>query len=250
MPRLLAAHHDVRVLSRREHPPLPDGARAIRGDLTTEEGLDDAVAGAEVVIHCASAPFGRQRKTNVEGTRAMAEAVRRTRTVEHVIYPSIVGCDRIPLRYYKTKAAAEQVIEHFRVPWTVQRCTQFHDLIYNAMSRVGHVPGTPLPRGIRFQPLDTGEAADRFVELVAAGAAGRAEDIAGPEVRSIDELAESYLASTGRQPRLLPLPVGGKVAAAFRAGLHIDPDASFGKVTWEEFLDGMLGSAEAATSSR
>ena len=240
MPRLVTAGHSVRVLSRQDDPALPHGASAYRGDLNTEEGLDAACAGAEVLIHCASAPFGRQRKTNIEGTRAMAEAVRRTGTVEHVIYPSIVGCDRIPLRYYKTKAAAELVIAHFKAAWTVQRCTQFHDLIYNALDRVGRLPTTPLPRGISFQPLDTGETADRFVELVGSGPAGRADDVAGPEVRSVDDLAAEYLQRTGRQPRLLPLPVGGKVAAAFRAGHHIDPDRAHGRITWEDFLDSKL----------
>ena len=58
---------------------------------------------------------------------------------------------------------------------------------------------------------------------------------------SFDELAAEYLARTGRQPRLLPLPVGGKVAAAFKAGLHIDEGSSFGTITWEQYLDRRLG---------
>jgi len=52
------------VLSRQESPALPVGATSVRGDLNTEEGLDEACRGAEVLIHCASAPFGRQRRTN------------------------------------------------------------------------------------------------------------------------------------------------------------------------------------------
>src|SRR3712207_7271973 len=38
----------------------------IRGDLSTGEGLDLAVRGAQTIIHCASSPFRKARQTDVE----------------------------------------------------------------------------------------------------------------------------------------------------------------------------------------
>jgi uncharacterized protein YbjT (DUF2867 family) len=57
--RLLAAGHEVRVLSRQ---PRPAGAPAhvgrVTGDLLGSDGLVQAVAGVGVIVHCAGDPSG------------------------------------------------------------------------------------------------------------------------------------------------------------------------------------------------
>jgi uncharacterized protein YbjT (DUF2867 family) len=51
--RLRTAGHDVRALSRRRGPGLTTG------DLLTGEGIAEAVAGADTVLHLATGPRGR-----------------------------------------------------------------------------------------------------------------------------------------------------------------------------------------------
>ena len=63
---------------------------------------------------------------------------------------------------------------------TVVRATQFHDLINAVFSVQRFSPVLLALRGVRFQPIDTGDVAARLVELIDAEPAGRAPDIGGP----------------------------------------------------------------------
>lgn len=129
--RLLTAGHDVRVLSRRAAGQVP-GAGALgdadwfTGDLRSGAGLDEAAAGAEVIVHCAS-DFRRPGR-DLGATRNLIGAAKR-HGAPHLVYVSIVGVDRIPLGYYRTKLQAEHLTKGSGLPWTILRATQFHDLI-------------------------------------------------------------------------------------------------------------------------
>src|SRR3990172_6438701 len=127
VPRLAAAGHTVRVLSRRPRPPSTNTEWA-QGDLATGEGLAEAVSGVDAVIHAATSPFRRTRQTDVEGTRRLLDAAGAAGE-PHFFYISIVGIDRIPLPYYKAKLAAEKLVEESAIPYTILRATQFHSLI-------------------------------------------------------------------------------------------------------------------------
>jgi uncharacterized protein YbjT (DUF2867 family) len=78
--------------------------------------------------------------------------------------------------------------------------------------------------------------AARLAELAARPPAGRVPDLGGPQVRPVSDLARSYLRSTGRRRALLPVPLPGAAAAAFRRGGHLTPDNATGRVTFEQFL--------------
>ena len=100
----------------------------VRGDLATGRDLGTALAGAEVVVHAASDPQGDPWQVDVAGTRRLVEAVDRDR-LQHLVYVSIVGVDRIPYGYYRAKFAAEQVLLASGLPVTLLRVTQFHDFV-------------------------------------------------------------------------------------------------------------------------
>ncbi|GAA3282577.1 SDR family oxidoreductase [Paenarthrobacter aurescens] len=67
----VAAGHKVSVLSR--HVPTPgsvkrdDGATYFAGDVTTGDGLPDALAGADVVIDCLEGQSGKAQKQFADG---------------------------------------------------------------------------------------------------------------------------------------------------------------------------------------
>ena len=79
--------------------------------------------------------------------------------VGHIVYVSIVGIDRIPLPYYKTKLRVERALEASGVGHTVLRATQFHDLINTMFSIQRFSPLLWTLRGVRFQPIDTRDVA-------------------------------------------------------------------------------------------
>jgi uncharacterized protein YbjT (DUF2867 family) len=235
VPALVGAGHRVRVLSRRAAPDLPGGTSAVRGDLRTGEGVPDAVAGVDTVVHAATSPFRRTRRVDVEGTERLLTAGAAA-GVRHVVFPSIVGVDHHPFPYYRAKRAAEQVVESGPCPWTIVRATQFHELLDMGFGRLSRLPVMPVARGFVFQPVSGAEVAARIVEIVAAGPSGRSADLGGPELLLLDGLARAWLRAHGSRRRVVRLPVPGRVGAAFRAGVQTCPDHADGRVTWQHFL--------------
>lgn len=233
--RLAASGHQVRALSRRPQP-APGGAPAVpavawfTGDLRQDLGLTEAVAGTDVIVHCASAVRG-----DAALARNLLAAARRTKS-PHLVYISIVGVDRIPIGYYRAKLECEQLIAASGLPWTVLRVTQFHNLILRICTFAARPPVMLVPAGFRFQPVDAADVAGRLARLADGGPAGRVPDMGGPQVCPISDLASACLRASGRRRPLLPVPLPGAVAAAFRQGANLAPAGTAGEVTFEEFL--------------
>ena len=86
-------------------------------DLATGAGLEAALDGAECVVHAASHRL-RYRRVDLDGTRRMIKILADRPAPPHIIYISIVGCDRIPLRYLprevclRAGARAQQAAGH------------------------------------------------------------------------------------------------------------------------------------------
>lgn len=230
---LLARGHSVRVLSRRASAQVPNGVRLFTGDLATGTGLAEAVAGADAVVHCASDPR-RYRKVDVPGTRRLLAAAAATRP--HVVYISIVGCDRIPYGYYRTKAESERLIAESGLPWSVLRATQFHELVLTIAHMVSRLPVVLLPRGLRDQPVDVRDVASALVDLVESGPRGRAPDLGGPQVLTAEDIVRALARARGRRARIVTFPLAGKVYAGFRAGHHLVTGGETGTRTFADHL--------------
>lgn len=230
--RLRQAGTPVRVLSRRPAPPGEDVTGWATGDLRTGAGIDSAVAGVPAIVHCATSPA----RGDEGPTGALLDAARRA-GVGHVVYISIVGVDRVPLPYYRHKLATERLVEGSGIPYTILRATQFHDLVAWFFDKAVRVPRfLAVPAGMRVQPIEVDEVADRLVSLTCAAPAGRVPDEGGPQVRGVPELAAAYLHARGLVRQVVEVPLPGRTARAFREGGHLAPDQAVGRTTFEEYL--------------
>jgi uncharacterized protein YbjT (DUF2867 family) len=238
VPRLLAAGCGVRVLSRDAHEAA-DGVEYVTGDLLKDEGIQAAVDGAGIIVHCAGG-----RKDDDVATRNLVRAASRA-GAPHVVYISVVGADRVPVvsaadramfGYFGFKLAAEKVLAGSGLPWTTLRATQFHDLSLTVAQQMAKLPVIPVPAGVRFQPVDTGEVAARLAELALGAPAGLVPDMAGPQVFSMADLLRGYLKARGKRRPLVPLWLPGQAARAVRAGANLAPGRAVGHRTWEDFL--------------
>ncbi|MHC5908080.1 SDR family oxidoreductase [Streptomyces sp. S6] len=222
--RLRADGHEVRVLSRRgpEHPvDLSVGGPA----------LDTALTGVDTVVHCASSPRGGDETA----ARNLITAARRA-GVGHLVYISIVGVDRVPYSYYRTKLAVERMIEESGIGWTVLRTTQFHDLVAQVLDALSKSPVMPVLSGVSDQPVEVTEVAVRLAELSVGEPQGRVPDMGGPEVRTFDSLARSFLRARGKRRLVVPVRLWGAAYRAFRVGAHLTPGRAVGKGTFEGYL--------------
>jgi len=248
--RLLNAGCDVRVLSRRSREG-GEGIEFVRGDLATGEGIEAAVEGTEIIVHCAGSATGDQDKA-----RHLLRAASRA-TPRHLLYISVVGADRIPIAsgidramfgYFGSKLAAERAVADSGLPWTTLRATQFHELILMTARQMARLPLIPVPAGFRFQPVDAGQVADRLVELALGTPAGLVDDMAGPRVYEMAELLRGYLRASHHHRPIIPVWLPGKAARAFRAGANLNPDRAVGRRTWEDFLAAHLSSPSDSRS--
>lgn len=237
VPALCNAEHDVRVLSRSPDSGSDERASVVQGDLRDPDSVAPALEGVSTVVHAATSPRRRTRPVDVEGTRHLLERCAAA-AVGHFLFPSIVGVDRHPLRYYRAKWEAEQAVEAGPVPWTIARATQFHDLLDAIFGMLARSPVVPYGRGFVFQPVATAEYVDTLVDLVGEGPSGRAPDTGGPEVRPLKDLLGTWLEGRGKRRLTLPVPIRGRTGRAFRQGVHTCPDRAVGAVTWEQHLAG------------
>lgn len=178
--RLRTEGADVRGVSRRSP------SHAV--DLRDGKGLEAAVEGADVIVHCATTPRGGDDRA----AGFLINAAKRAGT-PHLVHISIVGVDRLPLGYYTVKHRVERMIEDSGLDATILRTTQFHDLALRILSGAARLPVLPVPAGVSLQPVDSGEVAGRLTALALAGPAGRVPDLGGPEVRTLTDLAGAYL---------------------------------------------------------
>ncbi len=224
---------EVRVLAR-HHRPSPPGVTFFTADLRAGQGLEPAVTGAAAIIHCATSTRG-----DAAATRNLVAAASRTGSA-HLVYVSIVGIDRIASwGYPRAKLQAEQIVAGSGLPWTILRVTQFYDYCLANARKLSRIPVALVPAGFTVQPVDPRDVADRLVELALGEPAGRAPDMAGPQVSNWTELLRAYLQASHRRRWVLPVRIPG-TRPVRNGALLPPPEHTVGPRTWDQFLTTQL----------
>lgn len=218
--------HEVRVLSR--------SSREFPVDLSTGAGLETALADCAAVVDATNSQR-RSRQVLVEGSGRLLAAEQRAGVGHHVCV-SIVGCDQIPVGYYRVKTQQEQVVERGPIRWTIVRATQFHELaasLFTATARYRVLPAVRLPLQL-VAAADVGSA-------VAAVAEGDPHDgriqVAGPQISTVADFARSWRSATGRSAAMVPMPLPGRLGRELRGGVLTTLAADVtGTVTFADWL--------------
>ena len=163
----------------------------------------------------------------VEGTKRLLHAGAEA-GVRHHVGISIVGCDRVPMPYYKVKVEQEEAIAAGEVPWSLLRATQFHTLVawcFSAEPRARRVrrPARPAcSRSTRRPPAGTWRMPRTPIRRA------RLPDLAGPEVHTLTELAETWRAANGRRLLRLRIPTVGRIGRPIGEAALCNRDATAG----------------------
>jgi uncharacterized protein YbjT (DUF2867 family) len=201
--------HDVRVLSR-SSPQYPV-------DLISGQGLAAALAGCAVVVDASNASAPRRAaQVLVEGSRQLLTAAQRAGAMHHVGI-SIVGCELVPMGYYRVKTEQERVVRHGPLPWSIVAATQFHELAAMALAAAGKWRVLPIP-AMRIQPIAAAEVARVVADVAEGEPLQRRIQVAGPRIMTAAELAGTWRSITARRALSVPVPVPGKLGQALRAG--------------------------------
>jgi uncharacterized protein YbjT (DUF2867 family) len=241
----LKGSYRVRVLARSAGSD-PD-VEWIRGDLATGEGIANALAGSQTLIHAATlSPAARRgflvpkdlwsspSEVDREGTARLLDQAAAA-GVGHIFYVSIVGIDRPRVPYLRRKLEAEYLIRQSPVPWSIARATQFHWLLDRMLGKMARLPIVPLP-DLQVEPVDTSDFADYVVESVGNGPAGRLDDFGGPEVLTFAEAFHQWRQIRDGAERTVRVPLPPAATNAAAAMSISDPAGRHGMITWAEWL--------------
>jgi uncharacterized protein YbjT (DUF2867 family) len=229
---LLAKGATVLVLSRNA-AGVPAGAEHRRVDLTSGEGLAEALAGVDTVVDAANSTKAAE-DVLVAGTRRLLEAEAAAGVTHHVAI-SIIGIDQVPMSYYRAKLAQEEAVASGPVPFSLLRASQFPQLLDGAFAAAARFGVRPTG-AVKVQPIDPAVAAARLADAALAGPAGRLPDVAGPKVQTLSELSRAWATARGKHRLPLRVPAWGKMGKALAAGALCAPAAATPGEDFEEWL--------------
>lgn len=233
---LAARGDEVLALSRNAPARLPAGAEHRQVDLTGGAGLAEALAGVETVVDASNSNPRDAGPVLVEGTKRLLAAGAEA-GVRHHVGVSIVGCDQVPIAYYKVKVEQEEAIAAGQVPWSILRATQFHQLLEWGFGQAARLRLRPTGRS-RLQPVEASVVAARLAEAAHAEPGGRLPEVAGPKVQTLGELSAAWRRAKGRRLLPLRLPSVGRIGRPVGEGALCNPGAAAGGPTFEEWLTG------------
>ena len=165
-------------------------------DLLTGKGLDQAVAGAEVVVNLSNSPTFDEAsleffRTSMINLLAAGEKA----SVRHQVILSIVGVDQVQqLVYYRAKALQEKLLREGPTPWSIVRATQFFEFMNALMGDSADDKSVRLP-SVHLQPIASADVVDAVVEVATGAPLYGIWNVAGPDVYSLDELGRVTLAA-------------------------------------------------------
>jgi uncharacterized protein YbjT (DUF2867 family) len=167
-------------------------------DILTGQGLEAAVAGADVVINLTNSPTFDDAslaffQTSMDNLLAASEKG----GVGHFVILSIVGVDQVPgLDYYRAKVLQEHILEAGPIPYSIVRATQFMEFMDATMAMTTDGDTIRLPR-TPIQPIAAADVSRMVADVAAGSPLNGVVDIAGPDVYPLDEIGRLTLTARG-----------------------------------------------------
>jgi uncharacterized protein YbjT (DUF2867 family) len=167
-------------------------------DVTTGQGLPEALRGADVVVDVTDAP---SRAETVSGeffrtaTSNLLEAAR-SAGAERCVVLSVVGADRLRAGYFRAKAEQEERVRRSPIPHSIVRATPFFESVEDVSRSVSYKDS------VHVAPVLTRSVAtDDVAAAVAHVSVGvplfGVLEVAGPDEGRLDELTAKLLAAQG-----------------------------------------------------
>jgi uncharacterized protein YbjT (DUF2867 family) len=204
----------------------------------TGEGLQQAVAGAQVVIDLANSPSFEDKAVleffETSGRNLLAAEA--AAGVRHHVALSIVGTDRSDNGYFRAKVAQEKLIETSGIPYTIVRATQFLEFLGTIVATSADGNKIRLSPGL-FQPIAADDVAAIVADVALAAPRSGIVEIAGPERAPFNEIVARYLKAVGDPREVVSDPEarywGGRVEERSLVPLG---EARLGRIGLAEWL--------------
>ncbi|MGW6362145.1 SDR family oxidoreductase [Streptomyces sp. NPDC055092] len=225
----------VKNLNAAGHNAVPH-SQSTGVDVISGQGLDEAVAGADVVVNLTNSPtFDEASPAFFQTSMDNLLAAAHKGGVGHFVILSIVGTDQVPeLDYYRAKALQEAILAAGPIPYSIVRATQFMEFMDAVLSWTTdgdtvRLPATPI------QPIAAKEVANAVAEVAAGAPLNGIRKIAGPEIFTLDELGRITLSHKGDNRTVVTDPTAGMFAAV-KGDVLTDKDAHLAPTRYTDWL--------------
>jgi uncharacterized protein YbjT (DUF2867 family) len=225
----------VRDLNAAGHEAVPH-SQSTGVDIISGQGLDKAVAGADVVVNLTNSPtFDEASPAFFQTSMDNLLAAAHKGGAGHFVILSIVGTDQVPeLDYYRAKALQENILAAGPIPYSIVRATQFMDfmdavLSWTADGDTVRLPATPI------QPIASKDVAGAVAEVAVGAPLNGIRNIAGPEIFPLDELGRITLSHKGDSRTVVTDPTAGMFAAV-RGDVLTDKNAHLAPTRYTDWL--------------
>lgn len=166
------------------------GVNTITGD-----GLDEVLAGADVVVDVSNSPSFEDRAVLEFFTTSTSNllAAEKGAGVGHHVALSIVGVERpSDGGYFIAKAAQEKLIREYGLPYSLVHATQFFEFI-GAIADTETTGDTVTLPPVLFQPVAAADVARVVVQTAMGAPLDGIVEIAGPDRGRFDEIVRRVL---------------------------------------------------------
>jgi uncharacterized protein YbjT (DUF2867 family) len=225
----------VKNLNAAGHEAVPH-SQSTGVDVISGRGLDEAMAGADVVVNLTNSPtFDEASPAFFQTSMDNLLAAAHKGGVGHFVILSIVGVDQVPeLDYYRAKALQEQLLAAGPIPYSIVRATQFMDFMDAVLSwtiegDTVRLPATPI------QPIASKDVAAAVSDVAVGAPLNGVRNIAGPEVFTLDELGRITLTHKGDSRTVVTDPTAGMFAVV-KGDVLTDKNAHLATTRYTDWL--------------
>ena len=221
--RLVSSGHEVVLIARgadRRDPAIysTDHTTFFAADLSSLSELERALAGCEVVMHCAgiNREIGAQtyRAVHIEGTRNVCEAARRAGVRKFMVLSFLRARPDCGSAYHESKFAAEEIVRASGLDYTVFKAGVIYGLGDHMLDHLSHALYTfPIfalvgMKQHAVRPL----AVEDLTSLMQAAIndsrlSGKTIAVTGPDQMMFPELVRRVAGVIGKKPFMFRAPL-------------------------------------------
>lgn len=175
-------------------------------DVLTGKGLDEALAGAQIVIDLSNSP-SPDGPTALQFFQTAGEnliAAEKRAGIQHHLVLSIVGT---PLGqhigYLQAKKIQEDIVVNSAIPYTIIRSTQFYEHTPTIVAVQGNGEAVQVST-LEYQPIAAGDVVNYVIKLALEEPKDAVVEIAGPDRGAMNEFVKKYVEQRGEDIAVIP----------------------------------------------
>lgn len=205
----------------------------------TGEGLNETLAGAQVVVDVANSPSFEDKPVMDFFTKSSRNllAAEQQAGVKHHVALSVVGTQRlVDSGYLRAKAVQENLIKASTVPYTIVESTQFFEFIERIAKSTLDGNVYRLPPAL-VQPIVSDDVVEQLADVALGAPLNGTVEVAGPETIPLNEAARQVLVAR-QDPREIVTDTHARYFGAELddRSLIPGPMARIGSTTFSDWL--------------